>query len=173
MKDDGLEKVIFEGRYLRLLDREGYEFVQRRVARGVVLIVPVTSAGELILVEQYRVPVGGKVLEYPAGLVGDEPGCENETFEQAAHRELLEETGCVAEKVEYLTEGPSSPGSLREVVKFYLARDVHPAEGVTAPEIQGVHRVPLPEAEDWIEAQVRQGYQVDPRVYAGIYFARR
>ena len=79
--------------------------------------------GSVILVEQYRVPLGGKCLELPAGLIGDDNG--GETVEAAAIRELEEETGFRAERVELLGEYYSSPGMLSE--SFTLVR----AHGLT------------------------------------------
>ena len=65
-------KVLAETRYLRLVDDDGWTFVERANARAVVVIVPLTAERRLLFVEQYRVPLGRNVIEFPAGLVGDE-----------------------------------------------------------------------------------------------------
>ena len=87
--EDGVE-VLGRGRFLRLVRRRDWEMVERAGVREIVVLVAVTPAGELLLVEQYREPVAATVIELPAGLVGDEPGREGEVMEEAARRELLE-----------------------------------------------------------------------------------
>ena len=91
---------------------------------SVVAVVAVTTENELVLTEQYRRPVRKRVVDLPAGLVGDIDGEEDEAFELAAQRELLEETGYQGEKFEYVFSGPSSAGMSTEMVAFYTARDV-------------------------------------------------
>jgi hypothetical protein len=65
------ETIHYKGRFLGLKERDHWEYAYRTNASGVVVLVPVTDAGELVLVEQYRIPVKSRVLELPAGLVGD------------------------------------------------------------------------------------------------------
>ena len=151
---------------------DGAEYTHQWRARGVVLIVPVTTAGSIVLIEQYRVSLRCDVVEYPAGLVGDDDPAEN--FEVAARRELLEESGYEARSLDFLLRGPSSPGSSTEVVDFYLARDVtrvHAGGGVAHERIR-VHEVPLPDVEAWLQGRLEAGVLVDPRVYLGLYLAR-
>jgi ADP-ribose diphosphatase len=71
-------EVLFEGNYLRLLRRGRWEYVQRTRSTGIVVLVPITEAGELVLVEQLRPPIGKRVIELPAGLAGDIAGAEDE-----------------------------------------------------------------------------------------------
>ncbi|MEL6797861.1 MAG: DNA mismatch repair protein MutT, partial [Planctomycetota bacterium] len=66
------------GRFLSLVSRNGWEFATRVNARGVVAVVATTEANELVLVEQFRPPVGRSVIEIPAGLVGDDPRAGDE-----------------------------------------------------------------------------------------------
>jgi ADP-ribose pyrophosphatase len=163
----------FSGRFLDVMWERGAEYTTRPRARGVVLVVPVTADGRLVLLEQYRVPLGGRVIEFPAGVVGDEDDAE--TFEAAARRELLEESGYAARTLEFLLRGPSSPGSSTEVVDFYLARDVtraHEGGGIGHEEIV-VHAVPLAEADAWLRDRAAGGTLVDPRVYLGLHLATR
>ena len=89
-------KVLAEGRHLRLVSRGRWEYVERPKVTGIVIIVAVTRENNVVLVEQNRPPVGGRVIELPAGLAGDIAGSESEAMEEAARRELLEETGVVA-----------------------------------------------------------------------------
>lgn len=167
--------VLAEGRFARLVAENGWEWVERVNASGAVVIVAVTSEGQLVLVEQYRIPLGRRVIELPAGLVGDGTGGEHEELADAARRELLEETGYEAARLEYLADGPSSAGLADEVYALFLARPAHrvgQGGGDQSEDIQ-VHLVPLEQADVWLEAQRRQGIMVDTKVYAGLYFAGR
>src|SRR5690349_10920782 len=92
-KDDGKMRVVAQGRYLTFIDDAGWEYVTRPHISGVVVIVAVTADGRLVLVEQYRPAVKKKVIELPAGLVGDIVGQQGESMGTAAARELEEETG--------------------------------------------------------------------------------
>jgi len=86
-------KILFEGKYRRLVCRDGWEYVERVQCGGVVVIIPVTGKGQVVLTEQYRIPLGKNVIEFPAGLRGDEAHNRDESLEDGAKRELLEETG--------------------------------------------------------------------------------
>ena len=134
-----------------------------------------TKQGEVVLIEQYRPPLDVRVIEFPAGLAGDEPEAQDETLEDAARRELLEETGYAGETLELLTKGPPSPGLCTEVLTFFLATDVEKVEkggGVEGEDID-VHAVPAGEVEDWLHAREAEGRAVDPKVYTGLFFIER
>src|SRR3954470_2526008 len=92
-------RVIAEGRYITMVDDAGWEYVTRHGITGIVVLVAMTPAREIVLVEQYRPPVRRRVIELPAGLVGDVAGHEAETLSAAAHRELVEETGFQAREM--------------------------------------------------------------------------
>ena len=109
-------KVLHAGRHLRLVARNGWEFVERPGIHGIVIVVAVTPDGRLLLVEQWREPVGADVLELPAGLAGDSGSPVAEPLEEAARRELVEETGWDATEMERLTSGPPSAGVTSEIV---------------------------------------------------------
>lgn len=163
------------GRFLRLVSRAGWEFTHRIDCEGVVVIVPVTDAGELVLVEQFRGPLQRRVVELPAGLAGDDAEKSGEGLLDAARRELLEETGFEAERWEQLLEGPVSPGMSSETVTLFRARGlrrVHPGGGDDTEDIT-VHLVPLGEIEAFVRRrQEEHGCAVDPKVFAGAWFAR-
>jgi ADP-ribose pyrophosphatase len=164
--------VLFEGRFLRVRERNCWEYVERRKATGIVAILAITDKREVVLVEQFRVPVNKRVIEMPAGLVGDIEGKESEALAEAAKRELLEETGYEAHRMEYLTEGPSSAGLSTEVVTFFRAhalRKVSQGGGDESENIQ-VHAVPLVELKSWIETKRQHDCLVDYKVYAALYF---
>jgi ADP-ribose pyrophosphatase len=158
-----------------MLAANGWEWVERVNTTGAVVIAAVTENRELVLVEQYRIPMGHAVIELPAGLAGDEAGMEHEEWAEAARRELLEETGYAADRLEFCTEGPSSAGLATEVYALYVARNarrVGPGGGVEKEEIR-VHLVPLDGVHAWLEDRRRHGLMVDPKIYAGLYFATR
>lgn len=167
------EKIHYSGRYLGLKERDRWEYAYRTNARGVVVIVPVTDAGELVLVEQYRIPVNSRVLELPAGLVGDNEDC-NEDFKTAARRELLEETGYRAACLKELLTSPSTPGLADEMITIYFASGlerVGPGGGDGNEDIT-VHHVPLDNAVDWLEQRMAKGVMLDPKIYAGLFWAQ-
>lgn len=171
--DDTTAKVLGEGRFLRLVDRNSWEHIERINVSGVVCMVAVTSGEELLLVEQYRPALRRATIEIPAGLVGDIPGSEHEAFETAATRELEEETGYTAENMRFLSEGPTSSGICSETIRFYFAEGVHKIGdgGGDHSEDITVHIVPLAGIHGWLEEQTERGVLIDPKVYAALYFA--
>lgn len=164
-------EVVADARYLRLVRRRGWEFVERKSISGIVVIAAVTSDRRLLLVEQYRPPVDGHVIELPAGLAGDSPDAKDESLEEAAQRELLEETGYRAGKMIRAFHGPPSAGITSEQLTFFLALDVefvHPGGGDRSEDIT-VHAVALDEVSQWLEEQARRGKAIDVKIYAGLY----
>ena len=171
--DESTTQILGEGRWLRLVNRNSWEHVERVNVSGVVCMVAVTPDDELILVEQYRPALRRATIEIPAGLVGDVPGSEDEAFETAATRELEEESGYTAENMRFLSEGPTSSGICSETIRFYFAEGVHKIGdgGGDHSEDITVHIVPLAGIHDWLEEQTKRGVFIDPKVYAGLYFA--
>ena len=167
------ETILGEGRFLRLLRRGTWELVERVGASGAAAIIALTDDRRLVLISQPRPALGGAVIELPAGLVGDDPGCEEEDAAIAAARELTEETGYEAEHVERLTAGPTSPGLTNEQIALYWAtglRRVGPGGGLESESIT-VHEIPLAEVEAWLRTRAAAGDHIDLKVYAGLYFA--
>jgi ADP-ribose pyrophosphatase len=169
------DRILCETPYLRFVDRDGWYFVQRPHGGGVVLIVPVTDDGRLVLIEQHRPAVGGLCIELPAGLVGDEEGLADEPRAQAAERELLEEAGYSARELRELVTCASSPGLSSELITFYLATGLTKTGdgGGVGSESILVHEVPLADVEAWLEARARDGRIINAKVYAGLWFASR
>lgn len=167
------DEILAEGRYLKLLKRDGrWEFAERTGDGRAVAIVAVTDEGNMLLVEQHRPPLKGRVLEMPAGLVGDQQEFVGESMEVAAERELLEETGYAAEQMELLTQGPPSPGALSETIAFFRAsglRRVGEGGGDDSEEIV-VHEVPLDEVPHFLRDAERDGIVVDPKIWIGLFF---
>jgi len=164
----------YRGRFISLLERDGWEFASRSNASGVVVIVPVTEAGEIVLVEQYRKPVAALVIELPAGLVGDlaDP---DESVLDAARRELEEETGYAAGKLEILMACPSSAGMSDEIITFVLATElerVGPGGGDSSEEIE-VTAVPLVQVDAWLSRQQAAGKPMDPKIFAALYWLQK
>lgn len=175
MPADALFEILAEGKYMRFVRKGHWEFAERNQALGAVVIVAVTPENELVLVQQHRIPVGADVIELPAGLVGDVPGEPTHDWGLQARRELLEETGFHARRVEPLTRGPVSAGFGSEVVDFYLATGLdrkHDGGGVEHENIV-VHLVPLDKVPAWLKRKQRQGLLVDPKIFAGLYFAQQ
>jgi len=165
--------VIAEGRFLRLVDEDGWEFAERRNVSGVVVIVAVTPEDEILFVEQFRPAVAGRVLELPAGMAGDLSDQRDESLEVAARRELLEETGYEAESWQHLAVGPPTSGLSSELVTLYRASGLTRvcAGGGDASEDISVHRVRISEAANWLSDRAAAGVLIDPKVYAGLFFA--
>lgn len=166
-------RVLAEGKYVRLVARGRWEWAERTNTSGAVVIVAVTVDGQMVLIEEYRQPLGARVVELPAGLVGDGPDVKEEDLIEAAQRELLEEAGCVSENWHQLLEGPASPGLTNERYTMYLAlkaKKVAAGGGDDSEDIHA-HLVPLTQVETWLQNKRRQGSLVDPKVYIGLYFA--
>jgi ADP-ribose pyrophosphatase len=164
--------VLGAGRFLRLVRDQKWEWAERTNASGVVVIVAVTPHDEVLFVEQHRIPIGGLVLEFPAGLAGDEVGAETEALADAAARELEEETGWRAGRMEWLTAGPVSAGMTNEVLHFFRAFDlerVGDGGGVAGEDIV-VHAIPRARVREWLAERHAAGVMADPKVYAGLYF---
>lgn len=163
MSDNAIE-VVHSGRFIEFCQRGKWEFVRRRKNMAAVGIVAMTTEGELLLVQQYRPPIGCDAIEIPAGLIGDDEA--NESIESAARRELLEETGYEAEGWRYLFGGPSSAGMADEQVHLVLAKDlrqVHAGGGVSGEKIT-IHRVRLDQLDGFLKAKQAEGVQVDLKV---------
>lgn len=164
----------YRGRYLSLLERDGWEYASRSNASSVAVLVPVTDAGEILLVEQYRKPVGARVIELPAGLVGDHADPDESVLE-AARRELEEETGFAAERLLALMACPSSAGMSDEIIHFILAtglKRVGPGGGDASESIE-VLPVPLSQIDAWLAARLTEGALMDPKIYAALYWLRQ
>ncbi len=175
MSDQQQETILGEGRYLVLKRENGWEWVERRKITGIAVIVAVTGGREAVLVEQYRPPVKARMIEWPAGLVGDEENRDEEHILDAANRELEEETGFRAAELAVIAEGPPSSGQSSEIVTFVRATDlerVGKGGGVGGEDIQ-VHIVPLAEIDAWLEARSKEGLLIDPKIYTGLYFVSR
>ena len=162
--------TLATGRFLSLVSRDGWEYATRTNATGVAAVVAVTDQGEIVLVEQHRPPVGGPVIEIPAGLVGDDPLAQSEDAIEAAQRELLEEAGFATAVLKHAGRFVSSAGLTDEAVDFYLAENVQRETdgGGVGNERITVHTVLLPQVHAWLAERLRLGVQVDSIVLTGL-----
>ncbi|MCJ1959226.1 NUDIX hydrolase [Novosphingobium mangrovi (ex Hu et al. 2023)] len=165
---DAPEEIRWEGRFITAKTRGRWEFVGR--ARGIkaAVILAVDEEDNVILVDQYRVPLQRRCLELPAGLVGDESDMADEDPANAAIRELEEETGYRAGIMENMGEFFSSPGMVSESFTLFRARDlvkVGEGGGVDDEDIV-VHRVPLSRIGEVIADFRAKDYAMDVKMLA-------
>jgi ADP-ribose pyrophosphatase len=157
------EEIRWQGKFIVAKQRGRWEYVGR--TRGVrAAVIVAIDDGHVLLVEQYRVPLGRPCLELPAGLVGDET--EGEEIEASAARELEEETGYRPERVEIIGEFSSSPGMVSETFSLVRAvglTKVGDGGGVPGENIT-VHRVPLDQVADFVAARRAAGTMADVRL---------
>lgn len=164
-------KVIHAGRFISLLERDGWEFVKRSNCTDIVIIIAVTNNNEFILIEQFRPPVFNRVIEFPAGLVNDREDHPEETILDAAKRELIEETGYLARALRPVFQGPVSSGSSADHVVFVIAEGltrVHDGGGDSSEDITSYH-VPFVKINQWLREKEREGFMVEPKVFTGLY----
>lgn len=167
-------ETLYKGKFAKLSKSGTWEYVERVNSTGAGFILAVTPDQELVLVEQYRVPMQARTIELPAGIIGDE-GNDGEAVETSALRELEEETGFRGARAEILLKGPVAPGLASEML--YLTR-VHDLQRVSAGggvdnEDITVHIVPLKQIDSWLADKAREGLLVEPRIYTGLYFLLR
>lgn len=167
--------TLYRGRFLSMIRRGHWEYCTRNNTPAGVAVAAVTESGSLLLTEQFRPPLQCAVIELPAGLVGDDEGFEDETLEQAAARELEEECGYRADRLQRLTHGPTSAGLTDEVIHFYQARGLTrtgDGGGVDGEDIT-VHAVALDQVPAFLAERESAGRMVDPKVYAALYFLKQ
>lgn len=163
-------KTIFEGKQVLVLEHDGWEFVERTKAKEAVVVIATTEAGAVILTEQFRRPVEARVIDFPAGLVGDED--DHEEAEETALRELQEETGYSCDTIELITSGPTSPGITSEIVSLYRAHGVKrtgKGGGVGGEDIT-VHEVPREQLDQWLGDKLAEGVLIDLKLWSGLFF---
>ena len=160
-----MKTVVAEGKYLRFIDVDGWEYMDRINCEDAAIIIPITDDGKLVLIEQKRRPFDQPVIEFPAGLINDLPDCE-ENDEDAAHRELIEETGYEAGQLDRVCYGPVSAGISSEQASIFKASKlskVGPGGGDASEDIR-VHEIPLTELDAWLDTQEAEGKYIDIKV---------
>jgi ADP-ribose pyrophosphatase len=129
---------------------------------GAVAILPLLDDGRICLIRNFRVSVGAALIEIPAGTLepGEDPG-------EAAHREVIEETGYRAAVLERLTAFYASPGILDERMYLYLATGIRP--GATNLDAEEDIRPLLVTFDEALE-MVRDGRIQDAKSLAGLLY---
>ena len=135
---------IYEGRIINVRE-DTVELPNGKTAKreviehsSAVCIVPVDENGNVLLVRQFRIPTGGPLLEVPAGGVED-----GEVSEEAVLRELQEEIGYTAGKLQHLSSFWVAPGWATEFMHAYLATELTPSR-LDADEDENIQVVRLP-----------------------------
>lgn len=163
------KKIVWKGKFMSAVeityrDARGivrtWEALERVGVGGIVVMVAVTPTGNVILEKQFRPPVGRDVIELPAGLVES-----NESMEVAAKRELIEETGWSAGKLDFLAEGPISTGASTEALRAYLCTELEHVgkSGGDDNEIIEVIEVPLRTAQDFLSESQKKTHSLTLR----------
>jgi ADP-ribose pyrophosphatase len=156
-------EVMCEGRFVRLIKRGKWEYASR--ANGIRAVVILAEYdGKVILIDQPRVPLGGRCVELPAGLIGDED--PNATVESTAVKELEEETGFTADRVERLGEFYASPGMLSEgftLVRAHGVRKIGEGGGDENEDI-AVHLVARADIANFVEQKRAEGFGIDVKL---------
>ena len=160
----GERKVEWEGKYLRIVRVGTWEFVER--CGGVhAVVIFAEHDGKVVLVEQTRTPLGErKCLELPAGLVGDED--PSATVEGTAIKELEEETGFTADRIEVIGEFFSSPGMVAEgytLVRAHGLLRIGEGGGTEHEEIE-VHLVARADIPAFVERKRAEGCAIDTKM---------
>ncbi len=163
---DADEHIVWQGKYITAKTRGRWEYVDRPRNIRAAVILAVDEHDHVLLVEQYRVPLERPCIELPAGLIGDEDEFEAEGPLAAAGRELEEETGYRAGRLEDLGCFWSSPGMLGESFTLVRASEltkVGEGGGVGGENIT-VHRVKLADIRNFIDAKRTDGCGIDVRM---------
>ena len=156
-------EVLCEGKFVRALKRGKWEYASRvNDIRAVVILAE--HDGKVILIDQPRVALGARCVELPAGLVGDEDPAA--TIEATAVKELEEETGFTAERVERLGDFHASPGMLSEsftLVRAHGVRRIGEGGGDDNEDIE-VHLVARSDIPNFVEQKRAEGFAIDVKL---------
>ena len=156
-------EVMWAGRFVRAMQRGKWEYASR--ANDITAVVVLAEyEGKMILVDQPRVGPDCRCVELPAGLVGDDD--PNATVEATAIKELEEETGFTADRVERLGEFYASPGMLSEsftLVRAHGVRKIGKGGGDENEDIN-VHLVARADIPNFVEQKRAEGFGIDVKL---------
>ncbi len=162
-------ETMCEGRFVRLRSRGKWEYASR--ARDISAVVILAEyEGKVVLIDQPRVALGARCVELPAGLVGDED--PDATVEATAIKELEEEAGFTAERIERLGEFHASPGMLSEsftLVRAHGLRRIGEGGGDDNEDIV-VHLVARPDIPNFVDQKRAEGFAVDVKLLIFLNF---
>jgi ADP-ribose pyrophosphatase len=156
-------EVMWAGRFVRAMRRGKWEFASR-VGDITAVVILAEHDGKVILIDQPRVALGGRCVELPAGLIGD--GDPNATAETTAIKELEEETGFTAERVERLGDFHASPGMLSEsftLVRAHGLRKIGEGGGDENEDIN-VHLVARADIPSFVDQKRAEGFAIDVKM---------
>lgn len=145
---------------------EEYRYVYRPRGRGAVFVLPITASGEVVLIRQYRYPTQQTLLEVPAGAID-----AGEIALVAGKRELLEETGGVAESLEALPAYFASPSFSGSVFYPFVAWDVEILHPPHREATELIETVVLPLSE--VYAMLERGEILDGNACLLLFHARK
>lgn len=157
-------ETAWEGKWIAVKRRGKWEYVSRTRGIRAVVVIAIDDEDHILLIDQYRVPLGRRCLELPAGLVGDD--LADDTAERAAVRELEEETGYTAARVDTLGEFHSSPGLVTEgftLTRAYGLTRIGEGGGIDGEDIV-VHRVAMKDVPAFVAAKRAEGLAVDVKI---------
>jgi ADP-ribose pyrophosphatase len=163
---DEPEDIVWQGRFITAKTRGRWEYVSRARNIRAAVILAIDADDHVLLVEQYRVPLGRACIELPAGLIGDHDDSADEDTLVAGGRELEEETGYRAGRLESLGEFWSSPGMVTESFTLLRAFDLEqigPGGGTDGENIT-VHRVALSGIEAFLAERRAMGDAIDVKL---------
>lgn len=174
------DELVYDGQFKQMIRRhfigtngqsDSWDMVKRKTYGRAVCIAAVTSERELILIKIFRIPLQSYILEFPAGLM-DKQG---EAEEAAARRELLEETGYEAERLEFLVSGPSNASLLADETALYLginARFVQPPHLESHEDIKVV-KVPIDNLMSYLDEASKKEMKIDIKLPAILPFLEK
>jgi len=160
------EQTVWQGKFIAAKTKGQWEYVARIRGIRAAVILAVDEHDHILLVEQFRAPLGKPCIELPAGLVGDHDDVAGEDAASAANRELEEETGYRAGSMDLIGEFYSSPGMVSEAFTLLIARDlsrVGPGGGVDGEDIT-VHRVAMDDLPRFLDGCRARGAGIDVRL---------
>jgi len=163
---DAPDEIVWQGKFVTARKKGRWEYVSRARGISAAVILAIDEDDHVILVEQHRVPLGKRCIELPAGLIGDDDGARDEDAATGAARELEEETGYRAARMEIIGEFYSSPGMVSEsftLLKAHGLQRVGEGGGTESEDIT-VHRVKLAQIGHAIEGWRSKGYAIDVRM---------
>ncbi|MBS0481230.1 MAG: NUDIX hydrolase [Proteobacteria bacterium] len=161
-----IERTVWSGNFISAKVKGKWEYVSRTRGIKAAVILAIDADDHVLLVEQLRVPLGRPTIELPAGLIGDHAADADEDVTTAANRELEEETGYRAARMEIIGEFYSSPGMVTEGFTLLRAHNLHqvgPGGGVDGEDIT-VHRVPRSRIAEFVADQRSRGLGIDVRL---------
>ncbi len=167
---DAAHELLYEGEWLRMVRARPLGVRRAHPRQGMaVIVIAVTPADKVLFVEQYRVPLGARTIEMPAGLVGDDHAARH--ADDAARRELIEETGWHPAQVEVLLVGPTSSGMSNERIAFVRARGLTRGGRRRRRGQRGHHRArgAARGGARWLMRKQAEGFELDLKLWAGLW----